>query len=101
VGKTYAMLVRRAIQPRDERRHRRLETHGRAETAALLADLRSSAEPMCIGARDLGEFDLDAALLRQSFFDPGRRTAHSNVQAGRGIQALQMSKSCGRDIILH
>ena len=67
VGKTYAMLVA-ARKLNAERRDVVIgvvETHGRAETAALLADLEIlPPKPMSYRGKELSEFDLDAALLR-------------------------------------
>jgi len=75
VGKTYAMLVA-ARKLKAECRDVVIgvvETHGRAETAALLTDLEIlPAKPMSYRGKDLGEFDLDAAVAAPSFFDPGR-----------------------------
>src|SRR5580658_10350215 len=67
VGKTYAMLVA-ARKLKTEGRDVVIgvvETHGRSETAALLADLEIlPAKPMPYRGKELSEFDLDAALLR-------------------------------------
>ena len=86
VGKTYAMLVA-ARKLNAERRDLVIgvvETHGRAETAALLADLEIlPPKPMSYRGKDLGEFDLDAALLRRPALILVDELAHSNVQGAR------------------
>src|SRR6202051_2723543 len=86
VGKTYAMLATaRALKT--EGRDVVIgvaETHGRAETAALLADLELlPPKPMSYRGKDLGEFDLDAALLRHPSLILVDELAHSNVQGAR------------------
>jgi two-component system sensor histidine kinase KdpD len=86
VGKTYAMLVA-ASKLNAERRDVVIgvvETHGRAETAALLPDLEIlPPKPMSYRGKDLGEFDLDAALLRHPSLILVDELAHSNVQGAR------------------
>jgi two-component system sensor histidine kinase KdpD len=86
VGKTYAMLVA-ARKLKGEGRDIVIgvvETHGRAETAALLADLELlPPKPMSYRGKDLGEFDLDAALLRHPSLILVDELAHSNVQGAR------------------
>jgi two-component system sensor histidine kinase KdpD len=86
VGKTYAMLVA-ARKFKGEGRDIVIgvvETHGRAETAALLADLEIlPPKPMPYRGKDLGEFDLDAALLRHPSLILVDELAHSNVQGVR------------------
>ena len=68
VGKTWAML---SAAQRERGAGRDLligvvETHGRSETAALLAGLESlPLREVPHRGRTLGEFDLDAALARQ------------------------------------
>jgi two-component system sensor histidine kinase KdpD len=86
VGKTYAMLVA-ARKLKGEGRDVLIgvaETHGRSETAALLADLEILLpKPMSYRGKDLGEFDLDAALLRHPSLILVDELAHSNVQGAR------------------
>jgi two-component system, OmpR family, sensor histidine kinase KdpD len=86
VGKTYAMLVA-ARNLKDERRDVVIgvvETHGRSETAALLGDLEIlPPKSMSYRGKDLGEFDLDAALLRRPSLILVDELAHSNVQGAR------------------
>src|ERR1700722_19004654 len=86
VGKTYAMLVA-ARKLKGEGRDIVLgvvETHGRADTAALLADLEIlPAKPMPYRGKELSEFDLDAALLRHPSLILVDELAHSNVQGAR------------------
>src|SRR5258707_8436993 len=86
VGKTYAMLVaarKLSAEGRDVVIGV-VETHGRAETAALLADLEIlPPKPMPYRGQDLYEFDLDAALLRRPALILVDELAHSNVQGAR------------------
>ena len=86
VGKTYAMLVA-ARKLKGEGRDIIIgvvETHGRSETAALLADLEIlPPKAMSYRGKDLGEFDLDAALLRHPSLILVDELAHSNVQGAR------------------
>jgi two-component system sensor histidine kinase KdpD len=86
VGKTYAMLVA-ARKLKAEGRDvvvGVVETHGRSETAALLADLEIlPPKPVSYRGKDLGEFDLDAALLRRPSLILVDELAHSNVQGAR------------------
>src|ERR1700736_4488616 len=86
VGKTYAMLVA-ARKLKGEGRDVLIgvaETHGRSETAALLADLEIlPPKPMSHRGKDLGEFDLDAALRRHPSLILVDELAHSNVQGAR------------------
>jgi two-component system sensor histidine kinase KdpD len=86
VGKTYAMLVA-ARKLNAEGRDVVIgvvETHGRVETAALLADLEIlPPKPMRYRGKDLYEFDLDAALLRRPALILVDELAHSNVQGAR------------------
>src|SRR6202051_4707993 len=86
VGKTYAMLATaRAL--RSEGRDvvtGGAETHGRAETAALLKDLEVlPPRTMAHRGKQLTEFDLDAALLRHPSLMLVDELAHSNVQGAR------------------
>src|ERR1700688_2008317 len=86
VGKTYAMLATaRALQT--EGRDCVLgvaETHGRAETAALLKDLEVlPPRTMPYRGKDLTEFDLDAALLRHPSLMLVDELAHSNISGAR------------------
>src|SRR5271169_2027263 len=86
VGKTYAMLVA-ARKLASEGRAVLVgvvETHGRAETAALLEGLEILA-PRTVFHRGkpLAEFDLDAALLRHPQLILIDELAHSNVPGMR------------------
>ena len=86
VGKTYAMLAA-AQKLKGEGRDILagvLETHGRAETAALLEGLEILA-PKLVAHRDkeLAEFDLDAALARRPDLVLVDELAHSNVAGVR------------------
>jgi two-component system, OmpR family, sensor histidine kinase KdpD len=86
VGKTYAMLANaRALknQGRDIVIGV-VETHGRAETAALLETLELlPPRIMAHRGKELTEFDLDAALLRRPSLILVDELAHSNVQGAR------------------
>ncbi|MEA3196185.1 MAG: two-component system, OmpR family, sensor histidine kinase KdpD [Gammaproteobacteria bacterium] len=86
VGKTYAMLVA-ARKLEAEGRDIVIgvaETHGRSETAALLADMEIlPPKPMPYRGKELSEFDLDAALLRRPSLILVDELAHSNVQGAR------------------
>src|ERR1700688_1052473 len=86
VGKSYAMLATaRALKT--EGRDVVIgvaETHGGAETAALLKDLEVlPPRTMPYRGKDLTEFDLDAALLRPPSLILVDELAHSNVQGAR------------------
>jgi two-component system sensor histidine kinase KdpD len=86
VGKTYAMLTAaRKIQ--SEGRDLLVgvvETHGRAETAALLDGLEVLAPRlMSHRGRELPEFDLDGAIRRNPSLILIDELAHSNVQGAR------------------
>src|SRR5712675_552749 len=64
VGKTYSMLVaaRKLEAEGREVVIGIVETHGRAETAALLADMEIlPPKPISYRGKDLNEFDLDTA----------------------------------------
>jgi two-component system sensor histidine kinase KdpD len=86
VGKTYAMLVA-ARKLRAEGRDVVLgiiETHGRSETAALLADLEVlPPRVMPYRGKQLAEFDLDGALERRPALILVDELAHSNVPGAR------------------
>ncbi|MBB5469328.1 two-component system sensor histidine kinase KdpD [Paraburkholderia sp. CI2] len=92
VGKTYAML--QAASRRQQEGVDVLvgiaETHGRSETAALLAglDVLPLAQIEYRG-RKLGEFDLDAALARKPQLILVDELAHSNVQGARHLKRWQ------------
>jgi two-component system, OmpR family, sensor histidine kinase KdpD len=86
VGKTYAMLVA-ARKLKGEGRDvvvGLVETHGREETAALLADLDVlRSKSVVYRLRQLSEFDLDAALERRPELILVDELAHTNVQGQR------------------
>src|SRR5450830_1964398 len=86
VGKTYAML--NAAQ-REQRAGREvlvgvIETHGRSETAELLAGLKQlPLREVPYRGRTLFEFDLDAALAARPAVLLVDELAHSNAQGSR------------------
>ncbi|APA86979.1 DUF4118 domain-containing protein [Paraburkholderia sprentiae WSM5005] len=92
VGKTYAML-QAALRRQQEGVDVLVgiaETHGRGETAALLAGL--DVLPLAqfeYRGRKLGEFDLDAALARKPQLILVDELAHSNVQGARHLKRWQ------------
>lgn len=86
VGKTYAMLSA-ARQLRQEGRDvvvGLVETHGRKETEALLADLPLlPRRDVAYQGRTLTEFDLDAALARRPALILVDELAHTNAPGSR------------------
>src|ERR1700734_1506990 len=85
-GKTYAMLstARKLKLAGRDVVIGVVETHGRAETAALLIDMEIlPPKPKSSRGKDLIEFDLDAALLRRPSLILVDELAHSNVQGVR------------------
>ncbi len=85
VGKTYAML-----QAAHERRAEGVDvlvgwvdTHGRAETEALLNGSRPSPTPIAYRNTTLQEFDLDAALARRPALILVDELAHTNAPGSR------------------
>jgi two-component system sensor histidine kinase KdpD len=86
VGKTYAMLLgaRAAKQQGLDLLIGVVETHGRAETEALTADLeRLPLKEVAYRDRTLTEFDLDGALARRPGLVLVDELAHSNVPGAR------------------
>jgi two-component system sensor histidine kinase KdpD len=86
VGKTYAMLVaaRKLAGERHDVLAGVVETHGRAETAALLEGLNILPQKsMDYRGKTLLEFDLDAALARRPELILIDELAHSNVSGVR------------------
>jgi two-component system sensor histidine kinase KdpD len=86
VGKTYAMLAaaRKLMSDGRDVVVGVVETHGRAETAALLEGLETLApKTMTHRGKELTEFDLDAALLRRPSLVLVDELAHSNVPGAR------------------
>src|SRR5262245_38082926 len=86
VGKTYAMLssARAFKQQGGDVVIGVVETHGRAETEALVAGI-DCLPPKSVAYRDrtLTEFDLDAALARKPALVLVDELAHSNVPGSR------------------
>src|SRR5579871_850989 len=86
VGKTYAMLVAARKLLGEGRRVLIgvVETHGRAETAALLEGFEILAlKGIPYRGKELFEFDLDAALARHPDLILMDELAHSNVSGVR------------------
>jgi len=92
VGKTWAML---SAAQRERQAGRDVvigvvETHGRADTAALLAGLEQlPRRAMPYRGRVLHEFDLDAALARRPGIVLVDELAHSNVEGSRHAKRWQ------------
>src|ERR1700761_568544 len=86
VGKTYAMLVAARKLAAEGRRVLIgvVETHGRAEPAALLEGLEIlPLKAIAYRGKELFEFDLDAALARHPDLILMDELAHSNVSGAR------------------
>ncbi len=86
VGKTYAMLAaaRKAKTENVDAVIGIVETHGRAETAALLEGLEQLPQRRInYRGRELKDFDLDAALGRKPELLLVDELAHSNVEGSR------------------
>ena len=86
VGKTYEMLQQAARRQAQGIRVLVgvVETHGRAETQALLKDLEVlPRKPIEYRGRTLMEFDIDAALARRPGLLLVDEHAHSNVPGSR------------------
>ncbi|WP_307691829.1 DUF4118 domain-containing protein [Variovorax ginsengisoli] len=92
VGKTWSML---AAAQRERAAGRDVligvvETHGRSETAALLAGLaRLPLRDIAYRGRTLAEFDLDAALARKPAVLLVDELAHSNAPGSRHAKRWQ------------
>ena len=92
VGKTWAML---SAAQRERAAGRDVligvvETHGRSETAALLAGLESlPLREVSYRGRTLGEFDLDAALARKPAVLLVDELAHTNAPGSRHAKRWQ------------
>ncbi|MEO8015800.1 MAG: two-component system sensor histidine kinase KdbD, partial [Polaromonas sp.] len=86
VGKTYAMLGAAQRELKDGRDIvvGVIETHGRSETAELLAGLEQlPLRQVPYRGRTLQEFDLDGALARKPAVLLVDELAHSNVEGSR------------------
>jgi len=105
VGKTYAMLE----EARAKRRERVdvvvgfVETHGRAETAALLDGLEIlPRRPVEYRGVTLTEFDLDAALARHPALILVDELAHTNADGSRHSRRYQdIEELLGAGIDVH
>ncbi len=92
VGKTWAML---SAAQREQAAGREVvigvvETHGRGETAALLAGLEAlPLRQQAHRGRSLAEFDLDAALARRPAILLVDELAHSNAPGSRHAKRWQ------------
>ena len=92
VGKTWAMLsaAQRARAAGRDLLVGVAETHGRSETAALLAGLELlPLRQMAYRGRTLGELDLDAALARRPAVLLVDELAHSNAPGSRHAKRWQ------------
>jgi two-component system sensor histidine kinase KdpD len=92
VGKTYAMLSAAQRERKDGRDIvvGVIETHGRSETAELLAGLAQlPLREVAYRGRTLREFDLDAALARKPEVALVDELAHSNVEGSRHAKRWQ------------
>jgi len=92
VGKTFAMLSAARVQQQQgvDVVIGVIETHGRAETEALLAGLpKLELKEVRYRDRVLKEFDLDAALARKPQLVLVDELAHSNVQGSRHAKRWQ------------
>ncbi len=92
VGKTYAMLLLARQRQKDGLKVLAgvVETHGRAETAALLENLEI-LPPRQIehGGHSLEEFDLDTALQRKPDLLLVDELAHTNAPGSRHLKRYQ------------
>ncbi|WP_444634834.1 DUF4118 domain-containing protein [Cupriavidus oxalaticus] len=104
VGKTFAMLTaaRAAAQQGTDVIIGIVETHGRAETEALIAGIeRLPMRDVPYRERVLKEFDLDAALARQPALILMDELAHSNAPGSRHPkrwQDIQELQAAGIDV---
>ena len=105
VGKTYDMLLAGARLGRQGRDVvvGVVETHGRAETAALVAPLEVlPRKTISHGAHSLAEFDLDAMLARRPQVALVDEYAHSNAPGSRHPkrwQDVEELRDAGIDVI--
>ena len=105
VGKTFEMLREGA----DQLRHGRdvvagiIETHGRAETAALAAPFELiERKPIAHGGHTLPEFDIDAMLERHPQIALIDELAHSNAPGSRHPkrwQDIEELRDAGIDVL--
>ena len=92
VGKTYAMLnaAQRDLKAGRDVLAGVIETHGRSETAELLAGLPQLPQrELPYRGNVLKEFDLDAALARHPDVILVDELAHSNVEGSRHLKRWQ------------
>ncbi|MDR0479546.1 MAG: universal stress protein, partial [Burkholderiaceae bacterium] len=92
VGKTWAMLsgAQREREAGRDVAAGVIETHGRTETAALLAGLEQlPPRQVAYRGRTLAEFDLDAALTRHPALLLVDELAHSNASGSRHAKRWQ------------
>lgn len=104
VGKTFAMLTaaRTALAQGIDVAVGVVETHGRADTASLLAGLQClPMREVAYRGRMLREFDLDGALARRPALILVDELAHSNAPGSRHPkrwQDIQELQSAGIDV---
>ena len=92
MGKTYAMLEAARARKKEGRDVLIgwVETHGRAETAALIEGLeRLAARPLEYRGVSLAEFDIDAALARKPDILLLDELAHTNAPGARHAKRWQ------------
>ena len=92
VGKTYAMLsaARERLQQRMDVVIGLVETHGRADTEAMLANMELlPRHQVSYNNTNLSEFDLDAALVRHPDLLVVDELAHTNVPGSRHKRRYQ------------
>ncbi len=92
VGKTYTMLeaARQELEAGTDVVIGILETHGRAETAELMAGLEAvPRRDVSYRGRTLPEFDLDAALARHPALILVDELAHTNAPGSRHLKRWQ------------
>ncbi|MBB3950850.1 sensor histidine kinase [Aureimonas jatrophae] len=97
VGKTYAMLgaARAARAGGRDVLVGIVETHGRADTEAMVADLEVlPRKPIPYRGRLVPEFDIDAALARRPSLLLVDEYAHSNVEGSRHPKRWQDVAEC-------
>ena len=101
VGKTYAMLEAAHAWCKEgvDVVVGWVDTHGRAETEALLAELEVlPRRSVAYRGTTLEAFDLDAALARRPALLLVDELAHTNAPGSRHAKRWQMSRSCSTPV---